>query len=525
MLQTIKKQRSNYRSVDESNQVVALESKQSKSTSKILYLSGMFVADETIPCGTKVAPGAKFKKVWRVRNTGTKAWNSRTTLKYCWGNSDLEPQGKVKEVPVPPLKPWQEGRITVRFTAPKTTGYGFYQSHWRLHHRGQPFGQRMICTISVDPKASVTGEIRANCQRSSKVRTQESKEKTNFEEALTAVQAIRFADENQIIPTSVDVKSHTATPANTPFDISPPKTPEPPAIQCLSEQHDGAVSQEMTAAKISASKSLTSSPERFLRVRNTDADSEQESASIFSLSGSECPDEFVVVPLPKCFNITAPCVTDTEVDNAEDAITNVFGPRNDSFEVIKCTNTDGDEFADECKDDSQSISREQYLIELSDSLAMSSDISDVEFIEPVSNLTEETNENASNMTTRSGEESPMTVISQPSSDTSQNVFENPSSFDYMQLRQSGSSTGQSVGRDSLISEQKQLPHQGSLNNDSIISTQSSQQEKGENVIHVLPESIVNGAITAATHVMQNVQKALFPPNEVSNKTNNNIHSN
>lgn len=95
LLSAIRRRNAN-RAVDDQNQVVALEQKHSKSASKILYLSGMFVADETIPCGTKVPPGAKFKKVWRVRNTGTKAWNSRTTLKYCWGNTDLEPQGKVK---------------------------------------------------------------------------------------------------------------------------------------------------------------------------------------------------------------------------------------------------------------------------------------------------------------------------------------------------------------------------------------------------------------------------------------------
>lgn len=78
----------------------------------------------------------------------------------------------------------------MRFTAPKTAGFGFYQSHWRLHHRGQPFGQRMICTISVDPNATTI--------QPPDVPKEDTKKKANLEEALTAVQAIRFADECQV---------------------------------------------------------------------------------------------------------------------------------------------------------------------------------------------------------------------------------------------------------------------------------------------------------------------------------------
>lgn len=65
----------------------------------------MFISDETIPEGTRMAPGTKFRKTWKVRNTGSKVWNARTTLRYVWGNSELEPFGKVTEIAVPPLRP------------------------------------------------------------------------------------------------------------------------------------------------------------------------------------------------------------------------------------------------------------------------------------------------------------------------------------------------------------------------------------------------------------------------------------
>lgn len=334
-----------------------VETRGSRSNSKLLYLSGMFVSDETVPCGTKMPPGCKFKKVWRVRNTGTKAWNSRTTLKYCWGNSDLEPQGKIKEVPVPPLKPWQEGRITVRFTAPKTSGFGFYQSHWRLHHRGQPFGQRMICTISVDPKATFSEKTAQETSKKIKklVRKQE-KTAQSIEDALSAVRAIRFASDLESVAVIPIVKSSTTTPTNTPFDVSPPKSPEP----CVRSAPQVAETRQITSEELDeqledyarhvfnlteVSKSLeqaNAAIDSAAAVEESNGSASGEplapaefryESSIFSLSSGESADEFVVVPLPRCFDLTAPFAG--YASQPESELPTGLGSRADSFEIMK----------------------------------------------------------------------------------------------------------------------------------------------------------------------------------------------
>ena len=263
------------------------------SGSKILYLSGTLVADETIFPGTRLPPGTRFKKVWRVRNTGTKAWNSRTTLKFCWGNELFDTEDKIREIPVPRLKPWEEGRITLPFVAPIGHFYGQYVSHWRLHHRGQPFGQRLICQVIVDPKVSMPEKslltdcsnvvtvpsfksVRKEKKREKKERKREERErkkelknkmgkemqmfsemkwfcvKEDEETALVNKKEEKMAD-NKVgdaancalaaaavnkmlrfqdnLPTIKSrLHSYTTTPTNTPFDgPSPPKTPEPEA--------------------------------------------------------------------------------------------------------------------------------------------------------------------------------------------------------------------------------------------------------------------------------------------------------
>ena len=105
------------------------------NSSKTLYLSGLIVGDETIPEGTRMPPNTKFRKTWKVRNTGTKVWTGRTTLRFVWGHSELEPFGRVTEVQAPTLRPGEEGKVTIRFTSPTPSTITRYQSYWRLHHR------------------------------------------------------------------------------------------------------------------------------------------------------------------------------------------------------------------------------------------------------------------------------------------------------------------------------------------------------------------------------------------------------
>ncbi|XP_036408833.1 next to BRCA1 gene 1 protein-like isoform X1 [Megalops cyprinoides] len=107
--------------------------------------------DENLPDGTRLQPGTKFIKYWKMRNTGSLCWSTETKLKFMWGNLTVASSEKQKEVAVPFLQPGQVGVVSVAFTAPAAEGT--YTSHWRLAHQGEQFGPRVWCSIVVDPLA------------------------------------------------------------------------------------------------------------------------------------------------------------------------------------------------------------------------------------------------------------------------------------------------------------------------------------------------------------------------------------
>ncbi|XP_035260788.1 next to BRCA1 gene 1 protein-like isoform X1 [Anguilla anguilla] len=118
--------------------------------SMVPTMTALFL-DENLPDGTRLEPGTKFIKCWKMRNTGTVCWTTETKLKFMWGNLALASSEKQKEVAVPFLQPGQEGVVSVAFLAPVLEGT--YTSHWRLAHRGEQFGPRVWCSIVVDPAA------------------------------------------------------------------------------------------------------------------------------------------------------------------------------------------------------------------------------------------------------------------------------------------------------------------------------------------------------------------------------------
>ncbi|MBN3308681.1 NBR1 protein, partial [Amia calva] len=126
------------------------ESPKQSCTPVVPTMTAVFL-DENLPDGTRLQPGTRFIKYWRMRNTGTVSWTSDTKLKFMWGNLDLATSEK-KEVAVPFLQPGQVGVVCVEFVAPVLEGT--YTSHWRLAHRGEQFGPRVWCSIVVDPLQS-----------------------------------------------------------------------------------------------------------------------------------------------------------------------------------------------------------------------------------------------------------------------------------------------------------------------------------------------------------------------------------
>ncbi|XP_076015547.1 next to BRCA1 gene 1 protein [Genypterus blacodes] len=107
--------------------------------------------DENLPDGTRLRPGTKFIKYWKMRNTGTISWSAETKLKFMWGNLAVGSGDRWREVSVPFLQPGQVGIVSVALCAPSVEGS--YTSHWRLAHGGEQFGPRVWCSIVVDPLA------------------------------------------------------------------------------------------------------------------------------------------------------------------------------------------------------------------------------------------------------------------------------------------------------------------------------------------------------------------------------------
>ncbi|XP_034717348.1 NBR1 autophagy cargo receptor a isoform X5 [Etheostoma cragini] len=116
-------------------------------TSLVPTMAALFL-DENLPDGTRLEPGTKFIKYWKMRNSGTISWTSETKLVFMWGNLGLASEEK-REMPVPLLLPGQVGVVSVAFVAPVMEGT--YTSHWRLAHSGCQFGPRVWCSIVVDP--------------------------------------------------------------------------------------------------------------------------------------------------------------------------------------------------------------------------------------------------------------------------------------------------------------------------------------------------------------------------------------
>ncbi|MGN9843952.1 NBR1-Ig-like domain-containing protein [Nonomuraea sp. H19] len=76
-----------------------------------------FVGDVTYPDGSKVRPGSSFKKVWRIRNTGTVAWEGRFLARV-----NKAPCRSPEKVTVPSTAPGQTVDIAVRVKAPEKPG-------------------------------------------------------------------------------------------------------------------------------------------------------------------------------------------------------------------------------------------------------------------------------------------------------------------------------------------------------------------------------------------------------------------
>ncbi|XP_076236858.1 protein ILRUN [Calliopsis andreniformis] len=114
------------------------------------------ICDSTIGDGESIPPNTKFRKSWRIQNSGTEAWPVGVCLQHAEG-AEL---GECTRVPVRSLGPKESTEVSVVLTSPPNLG--FYQSIWRMTtSTGSYFGDviHIVCTVSECGTLAVTQQL------------------------------------------------------------------------------------------------------------------------------------------------------------------------------------------------------------------------------------------------------------------------------------------------------------------------------------------------------------------------------
>jgi hypothetical protein len=114
-------------------------------------LNGAYAGDVTIPDGKEIPPSKSFTKTWRVRNTGTCAWEAGTKLVFVSGDQ----MGGPASVPVGLVAPNAGTQVSVNLVAPSTPGT--YTGYWQLQSPdGTNYGSTVYVEIVVPAAPSPT---------------------------------------------------------------------------------------------------------------------------------------------------------------------------------------------------------------------------------------------------------------------------------------------------------------------------------------------------------------------------------
>jgi hypothetical protein len=116
-----------------------------------------FVSDVTVPDGTLFEPGTVFRKIWRIRNSGTCTWDDGYRFTFLSGDRMSGPRstplGSLDRLPqsaplFPMIRPGEEIELSVTLIAPSEAGT--YTGQWQLFAPdGRPFGDRPYVEIQV----------------------------------------------------------------------------------------------------------------------------------------------------------------------------------------------------------------------------------------------------------------------------------------------------------------------------------------------------------------------------------------
>lgn len=108
------------------------------------YDAMQFVRDVQVPDGTEMNPGQDFEKVWRIRNTGTCAWDNRYQLVFVQGDRMSGNAASVADG----VNPGNVYNMSVNLKAPDSPGN--YTGIWQMvNSKGTPFGERIWVKITV----------------------------------------------------------------------------------------------------------------------------------------------------------------------------------------------------------------------------------------------------------------------------------------------------------------------------------------------------------------------------------------
>ncbi len=120
-----------------------------------------FVADVSIPDNSTMTPGKNFTKTWRVRNSGSCAWQEGSSLKFTGGEEMSGSSVVLKDA----VQAGKEVELSVALTAPSSSGT--YRGNWRMTTAsGTYFGDEIYVlivvsgsTATVTLKASATSTV------------------------------------------------------------------------------------------------------------------------------------------------------------------------------------------------------------------------------------------------------------------------------------------------------------------------------------------------------------------------------
>lgn len=112
-----------------------------------------YVADVTVPDGTRFDKGKEFTKTWKVRNNGTCAWTADTELAFISG-SQLSAPSTVK---VGALEPGREIEISVSMKTSDADGN--FTGVWQLRNKDGFYGDSLTVVIAAGEQTTVAPPV------------------------------------------------------------------------------------------------------------------------------------------------------------------------------------------------------------------------------------------------------------------------------------------------------------------------------------------------------------------------------